>query len=78
MFTFTLFKKTYSADNLSELCALFSGARDKSGRGSSTMPLPEISKDGAYFGRFSYNGKVWSNREWAPGTTPIFDPYAAA
>lgn len=78
MFSFTLFKKIHSAETLAEISKLFSDQRDKSGRGSSSMPLPEILKDGVVFGHFSYNGKIWEHpsKEWKSGDIPLFDPYA--
>lgn len=78
-FTFELFGKTYSGETLAEVSALFSAARDKSGRGSSSMPLPEIKQDSDVVGHFSYNGRVWSepSKNWKPGSLPIFDNAAA-
>ncbi|MCB5201700.1 hypothetical protein LH464_04305 [Neorhizobium sp. T786] len=78
--TFTLFGKTHEAADMASASALFSSLRDKSGRGSSTMPLPEIMLEGAVVGHFSYNGKVWENpsRDWTPVATPIFNPHQAA
>lgn len=50
--------------------AIYCAKRDKSGRGASTFP------DGEWNGfRISYNGKVWENREWKPGETPVYNPY---
>ena len=76
---FNLFGKTYTAATYAEASALFSAARDKSGLGSSKMPLPAIEQDGQIVGHFSYNGRVWSDpsRLWQPDATPIYDNAAA-
>lgn len=80
MFTFTLFKKSYSVATLAEAAALFNVARDKSGKGSRTMPLPEISKNGVVVYHFSYNGKIWDgpSSQWIPGSEPVYSPYVDA
>lgn len=74
-FTFKLFGKMQEADSLAGASAQFSALRDKSGRGSSTMPLPELFRDGELFGYFSYNGRIWNepSKNWTPASTPIFD-----
>ena len=78
MFTFKLFGKTYEAATLADASVKFSTLRDKSGRGASTMPTPELFRDGVLFGHFSYNGRVWDrpSREWTPSSVPLF-PAAA-
>lgn len=77
--TFELFGKTYRAANFAEASAQFIAARDKSGRGSSSMPLPEIRQDGNVVGHFSYNGRIWAqpSKDWKPGYAPIFANAAA-
>lgn len=77
--TFELFGKTYTASDFADASAQFSAARDKSGRGSSTMPLPAIMQDGNVVGHFSYNGRIWSQRctAWSVGDQPIYDNRAA-
>ena len=76
---FNLFGKTYTAATYAEASALFSAARDKSGLGSSKMPLPAIEQDGQIVGHFSYNGRIWSKPSslWQPGATPLYDNRAA-
>lgn len=71
MFTFTLFKKTYTVNSLAEASELFNTLRDKSGKGMRTMPLPEIN-GGEY--HFSYNGKIWSHpsSRWTPASVPVY------
>ena len=78
-YTFELFGKTHSAKTLADASAVFSAARDKSGRGASTMPLPAIEQDAYVVGHFSYNGRVWAqpSKAWKPGMTPIYDNAAA-
>ena len=78
--TFTLFGRKHEATTLAEASAAFSAARDASGRGSSTMPLPEILQGGVVIGYFSYNGKIWDHPSsaWQPGDEPVFNPYAEA
>lgn len=77
--TFELFGKLYRVASFEEASAQFSAARDKSGRGSSSMPLPEIKQDGNVIGHFSYNGRIWAqpSKDWKPGFAPIFDNSAA-
>lgn len=77
--TFELFGKTYTAANFAEASALFSAARDKSGRGASTMPLPAIMQDGVVIGHFSYNGRVWEKPSalFSNDSAPIYDNRAA-
>jgi hypothetical protein len=80
-YTFELFGKSYSGETLADVSALFSAARDESGLGSSTMPLPAIKQDEQIVGHFSYNGRIWdkpsrlySGFEMA---SPIYDNRAA-
>jgi hypothetical protein len=74
-YTFKLFGKMHEAQTLADASKAFSIARDKSGRGSSSMPLPKIMLDGQVVGYFSYNGRIWSqpSKLWVPGATPIYD-----
>lgn len=78
-YTFELFGKTHAAKTLADASAVFSTARDKSGRGASTMPLPAIEQNGEVVGHFSYNGRIWAqpSKDWQPGMMPIFDNAAA-
>lgn len=78
MFTFTLFGKTHTATTLTDASAKFSALRDKSGRGASKMPTPELFRDGVLFGHFSYNGRIWDrpSRDWTPASVMLF-PVAA-
>lgn len=74
MFAFTLFKKSYSVNSLAEASAIFNAARDKSGKGMRTMPLPSIN-EGQF--HFSYNGKIWDkpSTDWKAGDVPAYSPY---
>lgn len=76
---FQLFGKTYTAASYAEASALFSAVRDKSGLGSSEMPLPAIEQDGQIVGHFSYNGRIWAQPShlWMPDSQPIYDNRAA-
>lgn len=77
MFTFTLFKKSYSVPSLADASAAFNAARDKSGKGMRTMPLPVITTPEGGELHFSYNGKVWAqpSSKWVPGAEPVYSPY---
>lgn len=77
MFTFTLFKKSYSVATLADAAAAFNAARDKSVKGARTMPLPVIATPEGGELHFSYNGKIWSqpSSAWAPGVEPVYSPY---
>jgi hypothetical protein len=78
-YSFEIFGKTVSAETLADASRAFCAARDKSGRGGSTMPLPAIEQGGKVIGHFSYNGRVWAqpSKDWQPGITPVFDNAAA-
>lgn len=75
MFTFTVLKKTYNAATLAEASALFSAARDKSGRGMRSFPDAIVSGTDGSEHRISYNGKVWASLIWTPGEEPVYSPY---
>jgi hypothetical protein len=73
-FRFELFGIQHTAADLAAASARFSAARDRSGRGASTMPLPAIYADGEIVGHFSYNGRIWRkpSSQWAPGDVPVY------
>lgn len=79
-YQFKLFGKTHKAETLADCSKQFCAVRGKSGRGSSTMPLPEITLDGDVVGYFSYNGRIWNqpSKLWVPGATPIYDNVVGA
>jgi hypothetical protein len=61
--------------------AAYCADRDASGEGASTWPTGLLTgPDGEQF-FVSYNGKVWADdpcrRDWRPGASPVFCPYAA-
>lgn len=74
MFTFKLFGKTHKAATLADASLVYSTLRDKSGRGASSMPTPELLRNGKTYGHFSYNGRIWNkpSKEWTPESVMIW------
>jgi hypothetical protein len=62
---------------LREASQVYRNAVDLSGEGASTFPAGKIDRAGRVVARVSYNGRVWPDVEWRPGTKPIYDPCTA-
>lgn len=61
-------------EDFASASAAYAYCREISGEGNSTFPCGVIERDGRAVARVSYNGRVWANREWQVGDTPLFDP----
>lgn len=55
---------------------LYAQYRDASLEGASTFPDGTVLDGNRIIARVSYNAKVWPPTRWAPGQTPLFDPYS--
>ena len=72
-FTFKLRNETYTASTLAKLSEIYCSVRDASGEGYSTFPTPSIRDGKSIVGKFSYNGRIWSDMEYNPTAKPIYD-----
>lgn len=63
------------ADTAAEASCIYCAKRDATRLGASRFAM---GRWGDFF--ISYNGKVWRDDpaapDWAPGKTPVYDPYA--
>lgn len=59
--------------SLAEASAIYSAARDRSGKGASGWPDGAVLEDNKVIGRVSYNGRVWAPGPWKPESMPLYD-----
>ena len=66
---------SFEGCTLAEISAAWASHREKSGIGASEIiGGGDITQDGKFIGRMSYNGRVWPTRQWKPGDQPIYQP----
>lgn len=70
-FVFRIRKDIYGAPTFSEARKLYANLRDESCEGASTWPTPPLYQDGKIIGWFSYNSRVWVDKNWTPETVEI-------
>lgn len=59
--------------SLAEASAIYSAARDRSGKGASGWPDGAVLEGDKVIGRVSYNGRVWEPGPWKPDSVPLYD-----
>lgn len=67
-FTVKLRGKTYSAETLEAVSAIFESKQDRLGR---IIRSADVFADGVKVARVSQNGNVWPATEWFPGQEPL-------
>lgn len=74
MGTLTTRDATFEVRDFAEASRAYSIERDKTGEGYRTFPEGRLTLDGKPY-RVSYNGKVWSDKDWQAGDEPVYSPY---
>lgn len=59
--------------SFAEASAIYSDARDRSGKGYSTWPDGTVLEGGKVIARVSYNGRVWAPGPWKSDAVPLYD-----
>lgn len=73
-------RKAIPVQSFADASSVYGNERDAYEFGASQFPNGTITDGSTVVAYVSYNGKVWkdrpSARDWMPGTTPLFNPYA--
>lgn len=70
-YVFRIRTDIHGAETCEEARNLFNTLRDESGEGASTWPSPPLYRDGKIIGWFSYNGRIWANKEYNHNDQPL-------